>query len=42
MDERKLYTNTFNASAVNDRFYRWVALASFALFLGVLAFLLTQ
>ncbi len=37
MYERKLYENWFNQSAVIDRRYRWAALASSILSLGVLA-----
>ncbi len=28
MNERKLFPNTFNQTAINNRRYRWVALAS--------------
>lgn len=42
MYERKLYENWFNQSAINDRRYRWIALASFILSLGVLALYLLQ
>lgn len=42
MDERKLYTNTFNTTATNDRFFRWLALGSFIVFSGLLALYLGQ
>ncbi|MEP7152446.1 MAG: hypothetical protein ABI856_12110 [Nitrospira sp.] len=42
MQDRPLYENTFNQSAIIDRRYRWIALASFILFLGVLALYLLQ
>ncbi len=42
MFERKLYENWFNESAVIDRRYRRLALASVILSLGVLALYLLQ
>jgi hypothetical protein len=42
MHERPLYENTFNHASITNRRYRWIALASFILSLGVLALYLLQ
>ncbi len=42
MPERKLYENWFNQSAINNRRYRWLALYSLILSLGVLALYILQ
>jgi hypothetical protein len=42
MNGRNRYPDTFDKTDYNNRWYRWLAVGSFALALGVLTFYLLQ
>ena len=42
MNERNRYTDSFSKAAANNRWYRWLAVASFILALAVLTLYFLQ